>query len=72
MHRNAEIWEKRHARLEAIHDRRMADFVAAVDVAVGQDRHRIARAKREWFERWAQTEKRVWHALCAAKGWRKW
>ena len=64
MHRNAEIWEKRHERLEAVFQATAEHF--------GQARrsplwNREAEAKRDaWRKRMTP-----WNALCVAKGWRK-
>jgi hypothetical protein len=71
-HRNAEIWEKRHERLESLSDA----FIRHVDMAYTAAttdalRAQIARRRRDWMTRWAGIEKRVWNALCVAKGWRK-
>ena len=72
MHRNAEIWEKRHERLEAV----KRAFNRNADMAYSGARDSDTRADVErqhgrWVMRWTEVEARVWHALCVAKGWRK-
>lgn len=70
-HRNVEIWRKRHERLENARDQNLSDFKMAKRGAIGGDAVRISQAQRRWLERWIRVERRVWHALCVAEGWRK-
>lgn len=71
MHRNTEIWEKRHARLGEIEQRNTEQLGMALSAAFGDDAARIRKAASEWAERFNAVERRVWNALCVAKGWRK-
>jgi hypothetical protein len=69
MHRNVEIWEKRHERLEAIFLARSRHFMEArtsSDWSAASDANRDA-----WRARYDALERRIWRALCVAKGWRK-
>lgn len=72
MHRNAEIWEKRHERLEVISEA----FIRHVDMAYAvaetdARRAQISRHRKDWMTKWGRIEKGVWNALCVSKGWRK-
>jgi hypothetical protein len=70
MHRNAEIWEKRHERLGLLKAKAREHFAMA-QKARGFDTAAMANGWSQWLERWVRLELRVWHALCVAKGWRK-
>lgn len=76
-HRNAEIWAERHRRLERIKDAALATFSAAANAHPGMvglsepEFDALADRKHGWLVRYRLIERRVWHALCAAEGWRK-
>ena len=70
MHRNAEIWEKRHERLGLLRDV-TRDHFAMAQKARWFDTAAIANRWSQWLERFSRIERRVWNALCVAKGWRK-
>lgn len=71
MHRNAEIWEKRHERLEALFASAHRNYRQASQGAEAQTLPGLRRAFADWKWRYDALEARVWHALCVAKGWRK-
>lgn len=72
MHRNAEIWEKREARLSAIALKAATNLRQASMGARGIDgRDAIRQRREEWEARFNPIAKRVWNALCVAKGWRR-
>lgn len=69
MHRNAEIWEKRHERLERMEEAARRHFAHASMSPHWGEKGKAVRAM--WYGKWGRVEKRVWNALCVAKGWRK-
>lgn len=72
MHRNAEIWEKRHERLEDLRVAMNRQFGMAADAPLsGLERGALRTGWESWLKRFSRIERRVWRALCAAKGWRK-
>lgn len=69
MHRNAEIWERRYDRLEAVFKAKAEHFEHA---RRSPSWNLEAEARRDaWRKRYNAIERRVWHALCVAKGWRR-
>ena len=69
MHRNAEIWEKRHGRLLRLNEAMRHHFgQAAQSPHWGEKSKAVAAA---WLAKYNRVERRVWNALCVAKGWRK-
>jgi hypothetical protein len=69
MHRNAEIWETRHARLEAVFQAKCQQFAQG---RKSPSWNFLCEERRNaWRARYDELERRVWHALCVAKGWRK-
>jgi hypothetical protein len=69
MHRNAEIWEKRHERLEAVlfaHSRNVGQARRSPLRSAASEENRVA-----WQKRHDALERRVFQALSVAKGWRK-
>lgn len=72
MHRNAEILEKRHERLTSIMVRAVEALrQAALGAQDGEQRRAVQIRRALVVERIEEVERRVWHALCVAKGWRK-
>lgn len=71
MHRNAEIWSERLARLEARRTRAAYNFRHAEDGANPEQRKALIEQRAMVFARFESLERRVWNALCVAKGWRK-
>jgi hypothetical protein len=69
MHRNAEIWEKRHERLETVRAQALANFACAVRSPTSA--LVVLQRQIDWTARYDAIERRVWNALCVAKGWRK-
>lgn len=69
MHRNAEIWGKRHERLEALFLAKSEHFGQARRSPLWDDQCEAARDA--WRKRYDALEYRVWRALSVAKGWRK-
>jgi hypothetical protein len=69
MHRNAEIWEKRHERLEALRRQAFANFEQA-SRAPGMALVVLQR-RIDWTARYDALERRVFEALSIAKGWRR-
>lgn len=72
MHRNAEIWEKRHERVTKI-GRHAEEQLrqASIGAMNTEDATAVAVRRTVVLERCRDVESRVWNALCVAKGWRK-
>jgi hypothetical protein len=71
-HRNAEIWEKRHERVQAMRTAHHRHVNMAWEGAPDDDaKERIRHTQQRWLSRWDAVSQRAWHALCVAKGWRK-
>lgn len=69
MHRNVAIWENRRERLEAVLLRQGENFRQARRSPYWNE---ASEARRDaWRKRYDAVERRVWLALCVAKGWRK-
>lgn len=72
MHRNAEIWAKRHDNLQRIKERVERNVSIAMRCGeTNRYRSAIAMEHRRFLERWRRVEAHVWHAFCVAKCWRK-
>lgn len=69
MHRNAEIWAARHRRLEEACSRKKRQFAQARNSPSWS--FLCGERSDAWLERYDALERRVWHALCIANGWRK-
>lgn len=69
MHRNVEIWKKRHERLMRMNETARQQLAhASASPHWGQKGKAVAAM---WVAKFNRVESRVWHALCVAKGWRK-
>lgn len=69
--RNSEIWEKSHERLEALFSSAHRSYRQASQMVERQTLPTLLRNFADWKWRYDALERRVWHALCVAKGWRK-
>jgi hypothetical protein len=71
-HRNAEIWAERHRRLEALKEERLRHFADAKRGAFDETQAElVSLSKAAYLARYHVIERRVWHALNVAKGWRR-
>lgn len=69
-HRNVEIWRKRYALVEAIAVLREAQYAQVLNGAGLVDRALLKAHRQNFRKRAFRVERRVWHALCFAEGWR--